>query len=127
MQVEIDYLNMGAQAEDEFMLAEFSSGDISTLDDEFKERMTVAEAEDLDAGEWLMIVDDELIQLGTMHPFRIHAYDNSDLSEGEVGVNEAALRNFIDVADQLLRASLSPPHQKELSNAVAEMRDELDD
>jgi hypothetical protein len=118
MKVDIDYVNMGLTAEEEFLLVEYTSGKINELPDEVKEKMTVAEAEDLDSGEWLMIVDGELERLGNSHPFLIHAYleedrkkpltdmTRSELEEEarRVGISETRSRPIYDLQEELLSA-----------------------
>ncbi len=75
MEINIGILNEGYTAEEEFVMYQ-SSGDPSELPDSIKEVMTVAEAEDLDGGDWITLVDGEIVASGGhTHPFLIEATD----------------------------------------------------
>lgn len=73
MEIDIGILNESYTAEEEFVMYQ-TSGDPSELPDAIKEVITLAEAEDLDSGDWITLVDGEIVSSGShTHPFLIHA------------------------------------------------------
>lgn len=68
--LQVDILNEAYAPNEELIVEEFS-GEIADLSDRVKEVMKVKDMEDVSAGDWVTIVDGEVIYAGQMHPFRI--------------------------------------------------------
>ena len=86
MNVDIGYLNKTYSAEDEFLIVQHS-GDLDDLPTPIKETMTISEAEQLDDGDWVMLVDGEIKEANSHHPYKIQwvAGESSQEShEGEI-------------------------------------------
>lgn len=74
MEIEIGILNESYKAEEEFIQYEYS-GAPEDLPDRIKEIITLAEVEELDGGDWITVVDGEIVALGFTHAFMVHAKD----------------------------------------------------
>jgi hypothetical protein len=68
---EVGILNYSRYPEEQFIMFQHS-GKVDDLPDAIKAVLTLAEAESLDAGDWITIVDGEVDITGDMHPFLIH-------------------------------------------------------
>jgi len=72
MKVSVGILNEGYEAEEEFIQYQ-NSGEPSDLPERIKEIITLAEVEDLDPGDWITVVDGEIVAAGYTHAFLVHA------------------------------------------------------
>lgn len=74
MEIGVNILNESYRAEEQFVLYQ-TSGDHRELPDPIKECMTIAQAEELVAGDWITMVDNDIVSIGETHPFLIQTHN----------------------------------------------------
>lgn len=65
-----DITNMQYTGDEELIIHEFS-GAIEDLPDHVTEHLTLSDAHRLDAGDWITIIDGEVIEIDQLHPYHI--------------------------------------------------------
>lgn len=77
MNVGVNILNRSYEANDEFILFQTNS-EARDLPDRIQELMTVEEWVDTDQGDWITVVDGEIVNRGSSHPFLIIAEEDEE-------------------------------------------------
>lgn len=75
--IKIDITNQRYTGDEELIIYQYS-GALEDLPDRVKEVLTLKEAEELDGGDWITILDSEVVEVGEFHPFSIHVDDGND-------------------------------------------------
>ena len=86
MNVDIGYLNESYSAEDEFLIVQYS-GDPADLPAPIKDVLTVSELEQLNQGDWIMLVDGQIAEASSHHPHKIQwesGENSQETHEGEI-------------------------------------------
>lgn len=75
MNCQVDILNRRYSADDELLIEQYS-GEMEDLTGRVQELLTVSEALSLEQGEWITVIDGEVVETGYNHPFCVRATDD---------------------------------------------------
>lgn len=70
MDIQATILNYHKSGSEELIIEEYS-GCTDDLHPRIRENLTVAEADELDAGDWITLIDGEIVETGEFHPSRL--------------------------------------------------------
>ena len=76
MKATVDITNQTYHGTEEIIVHQFS-GELSDLPDDILDRLNGHHCDKLSAGDWITIIDGEVIEIGEFHPFHIHTRQDS--------------------------------------------------
>lgn len=76
MNIQADITNKGYTGDEQIIVHEFS-GAIEDLPQSVTKHLTLKDAHELNAGDWITIIDGEVVNTGEFHPYHINVESQS--------------------------------------------------